>query len=289
MRRKKNSQKSKKAKKKSEKRYPSDISTRSWKILRDLIPAAKFGGRPRTVSMRGVINGLRYVLRSGCQWRMLPKSYPAWETVYGYKWRWERDGTWEQINTRLVKKVRRKAGRKIRPSAGSVDSQSVKTHSRSKKKKGYDGGKKVSGRKRFILTDTMGLILSVVVVAANVSENAGLKKLVRRVLKVPVLKDLVSRLKKVWLDAGYRGVEFFAGLSGRIARKFRRKKGWDFEVVKRKEGEIGFVLLARRWVAERTFSWLFNFRRLSKDYEKKARSAQAFIYLANINIMLNRL
>lgn len=259
----------------SRKAYPSDLSDAEWLILEPLIPAAKPGGRPRTVDMREIVNGIYYVLRSGCAWRMLPHDFPPWQTVYGYFRRWRKDGVWEQMNDALREAIRLQAGRQAEPSAAIIDSQSVKT-TETKGVRGYDSNKKVNGRKRHILVDVMGLLLAVLVHEASIQERAGAKTLLQR-----VKKKGFARLVLIWADGGYSGqpmVDWVLKLAG-----------WLFQVVERPKGAKGFVLLPRRWVVERTFAWLGRYRRLSKDYEQFPETSEAMIYAAMVRLMLKRL
>lgn len=244
-----------------------------WNHIRKLVPEGKPGGRPRELDMRQVVNAIFYVVVGGVQWRMMPKEYPNWSSVYYYFREWTKTGTWKQIHDTLRAKVRQNTGRHKHPTAGSLDSQSVKG-SRVPGKRGYDANKKVNGRKRHILVDTLGLLLNVKVTAASVQDRDG----TRQVLKH--LPGSCKKLRKIWVDAAYRGrlVEW-------VASKFK----FRLEVVVREKGQNGFQLLARRWVVERTFAWLDGSRRLSKDYERLTESSEAMLYIAMTRIMLRRL
>jgi len=245
-----------------------------WDIIQQMIPLAKSGGRPRSLDMRQVINAILYIVVGGIQWRMLPKEYPKWQSVYYYFRIWRDDGTWQRIHDTLRAQVRRKEGRHKHPTAGSLDSQSVKTGTTPHGVRGFDGGKLITGRKRHLLVDTCGFLLAVLVTSAAVQERDAARQLLQN------LAGFCKKLRLIWVDGGYRGslVDWVAETFS-----FRLKPGL------RPKGQKGFVLLARRWAVERTFAWLGYHRRLSKDYERLPESSEAFIYIAMTRLMLRRL
>lgn len=258
--------------------FPSDLTRRGWNNIKDLLPEAKPGGRPRSTDLRMVINAVFYLEKTGCQWRYLPPGYPPWQTVYGYFRRWKQDGTWERLHDALRARVRRRMGRAEEPTAAVIDSQSVKTTEMARTDRGFDGGKKVKGRKRHIAVDTEGLLLGVKVTAANVQDRTGAR------LVLAMLATMLLRVTKVWADGGYRSGPLEKWLLG-----LRPGSPIALEVVKRSDDLKGFVVLPRRWVVERTFAWLGRHRRLSKDYERLPETSEAFIRIAMTRLMLARL
>ncbi|MCM0594498.1 MAG: IS5 family transposase [Gloeotrichia echinulata DEX184] len=260
------------------KSYSSNLTQDQWELIEPLIPASKRGGRPREVDVWEVLNAIFYVLYEGCRWRALPGDFPNWQTVYTYFRNWRIDGTWVRIHDRLREWTRVDCDREPIPSEAIIDSQSVKSAAMVSLEVGYDAGKNVKGRKRFLTVDTLGLVLRVLITAASVGEREGGKQVLK---KVKQMEPSVSRLHTIWVDAGFDGNPFM-----RWVMDFCR---WIVQVVIRPKESRKFVLLPKRWVVERTFGWLTWCRRLNKDYELLPETSETFVYIAMIRIMVRRL
>jgi putative transposase len=251
--------------------YPTNLTEKQWQVIENILTGKM---RKRKHSLREIFNAIFYLLKTGCQWRMLPEGFPKWQLVYYYYSQWKEDGTFEELNEVLRNRLRKQCGKKRSPSVGLIDSQTVKTTRVVGELRGYDGGKKIKGRKRHIVTDTNAWLLSVIVHAANEHDSqTGFQVM-------ETLRYRFERMQKIYADGGYRG---------ELVDEVKQQLGWEMEITLRSDKETGFKPLPKRWIIERTFSWLENFRRLAKDYEYSVSSSTAMVFLAFIMLAINNI
>jgi putative transposase len=259
--------------------YPTDLTDGQWELLQPVLPERTWRsggpGRP-PCDMRRMLNGILYLNKTGCQWRLVPKEFGHWSTIYSYFKRWRRDGVWAHVMEVLRQEERRYLGRPPEPSAGSIDSQSIKTATQSEDI-GFDGNKKIKGRKRHILVDTLGLIIAVVVTSADTDDRLGLVELLSQ-----YFADGVKRLRKIWVDGAYP-----AEWLEEWVRGLKQTHKIDLEATTNKAAK-GFHVIPWRWAVERTFAWLLNDRRHSRDYERLTANSAAMIQISMIRLLLNR-
>ena len=255
-------------------RYASDLTDAEWALIEPYMPAVKPLGRPRETDLRAVLDGILYIARTGCQWRMLPKDFPPFTTVQGYFYDWRDNGLFEQINFELLLQAREAAGREASPTAGVIDSQSIKS-TESGGPRGYDAAKKIKGRKRHIVTDTIGLMVGAAIHPADVQDRDGAP------LVIEAIHDLFPWLRHLFADSAYSGDKLLKALA-----KFGE---WSIEIIKRMADTAGFEVLPRRWVVERTLACLNRNRRLAKDFEASIESAKAWVYIASVQLIIRRI
>ncbi len=261
-------------------RYPTDLTDEEWNQIKSLVPAPKSGkgkrGRPLTLERRRLVNAIFYIVRSGCAWRLLPRDFGPWQTVYGYFRQWAKDWTWRFIHDALRDWLRQSEGRAVAPTAAIVDSQTVKTGDQAGER-GYDAGKKMLGRKRHVAVDSLGMILSLLITSAATQDRAAAKSLIK------LLVGMYSRVQIIWADGGYLGA-----LVGWV-KQLRPFGKLRLEIVRRCDQTKGFKVLPKRWIVERTFGWLVKSRRLCRDYEVRTDHSEAMIRICMIRLMVKRL
>ena len=259
----------------SPRRYDSDLTDGQWRLIGPLLPPPAAAGRREKHPRRDIVNAILYVVRTGCAWRLLPKEYPPWQTVFWYFKRWRADGSLDRLHDALRDRLRDEAGRDPMASAGIVDAQSVKgADTVSSASRGYDAGKKVNGRKRHVVVDTLGLLLVVMVTAASVQDRDGGGRVLER------LRFRMPSVAVVWADGGY---------AGRLVGYARQVLRVTIDIVRKKDGQRTFEVLPRRWVVERTLSWISRCRRLAHDYERLPEHSEAMVKWAMIGLMTRRL
>ncbi len=261
---------------KSQQGYPTDLNDTEWMQIAPYLPEPKATGRPREIPWREIMNGIFYMVKNGCVWRALPHDLPAWQTVYYYFRYFGKNEMWEKLNTIIREGVRVKEGREPQASAMIIDSQSVKS-AEGGEKIGFDGGKLVKGRKRNLITDTIGLVVLAKVTAANVQDVHAGKQLLIELKKRTML---ITRLRKIFADGGYRG-ELLKWVNDELQA--------EVEIVLKLGEQKGFQVLPKRWVIERTNAWVTRNRRMARDYEHLVETSEAFIYVLMIRLGLRRL
>jgi transposase len=255
-------------------RYASDLTDGEWALIAPSMPAPSRIGRPRATDLRRVVNAILYMASTGCQWRQLPKEFPPYSTVQGYFYTWSREGRFAAINHRLVMEARQRDGREASPTAGVIDSQSVKS-TESGGPRGFDAAKKINGRKRHIVVDTCGHLVGLVVHQASIQDRDG------GPFVLASIRHLYPWLRHIFADGGYAGQKLRARL--------KRMGSWTIDIIKRSDAAKGFAVLPRRWVVERTFAWLGRCRRLAKDFEATIASAVTWVFIAHIRTLTRKL